>query len=171
MIKKFISKKKISSIIKELGKKISEEYKNKNESEIIILSILKGSFIFVADLVREIQVPCKIDFLISSSYSGKTSTGKVKLEKEFKLDLKNKHILILEDIIDTGLSLNFIIAELKKKKPKSIQICTLLLKKNKHKFKYPIDFVGFEIEDEFVIGYGLDYNEEYRNLDYIGILK
>ncbi len=169
MIKKFISKQKLSMRVKYLGKEISEHYKN--ESEIIILSILKGSFIFVADLVREIKTPCKLDFLIASSYQGKSSTGKIKLKSELNMDLKNKNILILEDIIDTGLSLNFIVNALKKKKPKSIKICTLLLKKEKHKFKHPIDFVGFEIEDEFVIGYGLDYNEEYRNLDYIGILK
>lgn len=168
MIKKFLSKKILQKRIKELGKEINSYYKN--ESEIIILSILKGSFIFVADLIREIKIPCKIDFLISNSYSGKKSLGKVKIQKDISIDIKNKKVLILEDIIDTGLSLNFIIKELYKKNPSSIEICTLLLKKQKHKFESKIRFTGFEIKDEFVIGFGLDYNENFRNLDHIGIL-
>lgn len=168
-MKKLITKSKLKKRVSELGKEISNFYKNQ---EIILICVLKGSFIFASDLFREIKTDVKIDFLEISSYGEeKISSGKVVLKKDISLEIENKNVLIVEDIIDTGLSLNSIYKLLEQKKPASIKICTLLLKEKKHKVPYPIQFVGFKIEDEFVVGYGMDFREKYRNLKYIGILQ
>jgi hypoxanthine phosphoribosyltransferase len=168
-MKTLISKSKLKKRVTELGKEISKVYQNQ---EVLLICILKGSFIFASDIFREIESNVKIDFLEISSYGAeKISSGKVVLKKDISLEIQNKNVLIVEDIIDTGLSLNSIYKLLEQKKPASIKICTLLLKEKKHKVSYPIQFVGFKIEDEFVVGYGMDYGEKYRNLKYIGILQ
>ncbi|HNC01639.1 MAG TPA: hypoxanthine phosphoribosyltransferase, partial [Leptospiraceae bacterium] len=167
--KKLISREKLKKRIKELGKEISNYYK---KEEVVLLCILKGGFIFSADLMREISSPTTIDFLEASSYGdGKESSGTVLIKRDVGIDIKGKRLLIVEDIIDTGISLNFLLKYLKKKKPASIEICSLLVKYKKHKVKSNIRFVGFEIEDDFVVGYGMDYRGKYRNLDYIGIYE
>lgn len=133
---------------------------------------MKGAFVFLSDLIREIDLPIKVDFIEASSYeASKVSSGKVKILREPEIDISNKHVLIVEDIIDTGLTLEETVKLLRKKKPASIEICALLLKFRKHTMKKEIRFKGFDIEDHFVVGYGLDFNELYRNLNYVAILE
>ncbi|MDH5718404.1 MAG: hypoxanthine phosphoribosyltransferase [Spirochaetia bacterium] len=166
----FIDRNKIQKRIKELGGEIGRFYKDKTPFQLI--TVLKGGFIFLADLVREINLPLEVDFTQISTYENQTqSSGKIKFIKKITEPVTNKHVLIVEDIIDTGFTLNFLYKEIKKQNPKSIEIAALLVKKNKHKLKYPIHFTGFEIEDKFVIGYGLDYQGMYRNLPFISILE
>lgn len=166
-MKKLITAAQLKKRIKELGEEISLHYK---KEEIVILCILKGGFIFTADLIREIKSNPVIDFIEASSYGdGKESSGTVLIKRDVGLDIKGKKVLIVEDIIDSGFSLNFLIEYLKKKKPESVEVCSLLVKHKKHKAKVNIRFIGFEIEDEFVVGYGMDYRGKFRNLDYIGI--
>jgi len=168
-MKKLITRSRLKKRVKELGLEISKFYK---KEEIVVLCILKGGFIFAADLVREIKSSPVIDFLEASSYGdGKESSGAVLIKRDVGLDIKGKNILIVEDIIDSGFSLNYLIEYLKKRKPLSIEVCSLLVKHKKHKAKKNIRFVGFEIEDEFVVGYGMDYRGNFRNLDYIGIYE
>jgi hypoxanthine phosphoribosyltransferase len=152
-MKKLITSAKLKKRVKELGNEISLHYK---KEEIVVLCILKGGFIFAADLVREIKSSPIIDFIEASSYGdGKVSSGTVLIKRDVGLDIKDKNVLIVEDIIDSGFSLNYLIEYLKKKKPASIEVCSLLVKHKKHKSKKNISFVGFEIEDEFVVGYGM----------------
>lgn len=166
-MKKLITSAQLKKRVKELGKEITSYYK---KDEIVVLCILKGGFIFAADLIREIKTSSVIDFIETSSYGdGKASSGAVLIKRDVSLDIKEKNILIVEDIIDSGFSLNFLIEYLKNKNPASIEVCSLLVKAKKHKAKKNIQFVGFEIEDEFVVGYGMDYRGRFRNLDYIGI--
>ena len=168
-MKKLITTAKLKKRIKELGEEISIHYKNE---EIVLLCILKGGFMFAADLMREIKSTSVIDFLEASSYGdGKESSGAVLIKRDVGLNIKGKKVLMVEDIIDSGFSLNYLIAYLKKKKPTSIEVCSLLVKHKKHKSKTNIRFVGFDIEDEFVVGYGMDYRGKFRNLDYIGIYE
>jgi hypoxanthine phosphoribosyltransferase len=167
-MKILINEKQISDQIRVLANDINLYYQSK---EVVIISFLKGSFIFAADLIRELNLDLKLEFLEASSYGSSTeSSGKVNLVKDIQMLIENKHVLILEDIIDTGISLNYLAEHILNKKPASLQICTLLLKYKKHSFKYPIQFIGFNIEDEFVVGYGMDYNEKFRNLKYIAVL-
>ena len=168
-MKKLITAPKLKKRIKELGKEISAHYKN---NEIVILCILKGGFIFAADLIREIKSEPIIDFIEASSYGdGKESSGAVLIKKDVGINIKGKKVLIVEDIIDSGFSLNYLVNYLKKKKPASVEVCSLLVKHKKHKAKINIRFTGFEIEDEFVVGYGMDYRGKFRNLDYIAIYE
>ncbi|MBP7282900.1 MAG: hypoxanthine phosphoribosyltransferase [Leptospiraceae bacterium] len=168
-MKTLITSAKLKKRVKELGKEISAHYK---KDEIVVLCILKGGFIFAADLLREIKSEPVIDFIEASSYGdGKESSGAVLIKRDVGLDIKGKQVLIVEDIIDSGFSLNYLIGYLKKKKPNSIEVCSLLVKHKKHKAKVNIRFVGFDIEDDFVVGYGMDYRGKYRNLDYIGIYE
>ncbi|MBK8396044.1 MAG: hypoxanthine phosphoribosyltransferase [Leptospiraceae bacterium] len=168
-MKTLITSTKLKKRVKELGKEISKYYK---KDEIVILCILKGGFIFAADLIREIKSNSIIDFLEASSYGdGKESSGTVLIKRDVGLDIKGKQVLIVEDIIDSGFSLNYLVKYLKKKKPISIEVCSLLVKHKKHKANVAIRFTGFNIEDEFVVGYGMDYRGKYRNLDYIGIYE
>lgn len=157
----------IQKRIKELAKKISNDYKDK---EINLICTLKGAIYFTCDLSKNIDKTVKIDFLKVKSYLGKNS-GVVELKSDLLPDIKGKDIIIVEDIIDTGKTLSFLKEYLEEKKPKSIKICTLLDKPSRRVVELKADYVGFEIEDEFVIGYGLDFDEEYRNLKYIGNLK
>ena len=169
-ILEFISEYEIKNKVKEIANKI--KLRNSN-SEIIILSILKGSFIFTADIVRElykIEVKPVIHFLNVKSYEGFNSTGKVKIYDNLSF-VNKKNVLIVEDILDTGLTLKRLYEEILKNNPKSIEICVLLYKKKNRKFNLPINYIGFKIPDKFVVGYGLDYNEKFRGLPYIGVIE
>ena len=150
--------------IQEIASQISERYDKKNP---IFISILNGSFIFIADLVRTLEIDCEIDFLKISSYKGKKSTGEIVMSKRLDLDIENRSVIIVEDIIDSGISIEFIYTYLNNFKPKDISIVSLLAKKSISKLNFKIDFIGFEISSEFVVGYGLDYNQRFRNLDSI----
>lgn len=164
-----ISEEEIKKIVKKLGKEITEDYKNKN---LILISVLKGSVVFMADLMREIDLPLKIDFMIVSSYGDKTvSSGKVKIVKDLDIDLSDLDVLMVEDILDTGRTLSSLIEILKTRKPKSLKLCTFLDKPDRRQTRIEADYVGEQIPDEFVVGYGLDFDQKYRNLPYVGVLK
>lgn len=165
-----LSEEQIQARIEELGKILTAEYADKNP---VIVGVLKGVVIFYADMVRKINVPCQMDFMWLSSYSGTNSTGQTIVRQDLKTDIKGRHVLILEDIFDTGTSLDFTVKHLLAKEPASLKICTLLDKPERRRpgITLQADYVGFTIPNAFVVGYGLDYNEKYRNLPYIGILK
>ena len=165
-----LSEEQIQAKVKELAGKISEEYAGKDP---VFVGVLKGVVIFFADMVRNIEIPCQIDFMSISSYSGTTSTGRTEIRKDVSVDIKGRHVVILEDIYDTGNSLDFTYKHLLSKEPASIKICTLLDKPERRKpgITLQADYVGFTVPNEFVVGYGLDFNEQYRNLPYVGVLK
>ena len=165
-----ITEEALQQRIKELGAILTEEYADKNP---VVIGVLKGVVLFYADMVRQIQVPCEMEFLSISSYSGTESTGKVQVRKDVGVDLQGRHVLILEDIFDTGHSLSFTWEHLMKKNPASIKICTLLDKPSRRDPEVTLqaDSVGFTVPNAFVVGYGLDFNEKYRNVPYIGVLK
>ena len=165
-----LTEEQIQNRIKELGAILTEEYADKNP---VIVGVLKGVVIFYADMIREIKVPCQMDFMCVSSYQGTNSTGRTMISKDLSCDIHGRHVLILEDIFDTGNSLEFICNHLRNKEPASLKICTLLDKPERRKsgVKVQCHWVGYTIPNEFVVGYGLDYNEHYRNLPYVGILK
>ena len=155
--------------IQELGKVLSEEYKDKTP---LVVGVLKGVVVFYADMIRAIEVPCQLDFMWISSYAG-TQSAEMVVRQDVSAEVKGRHVLILEDIFDTGNSLDYTVKHLMGKEPASLKICTLLDKPERRREGIAIqaDYVGFTIPNEFVVGYGLDYNEKYRNLPYIGILK
>ena len=163
-IKPYISKKDIAKRIQEIANQISSRYDNEIP---VFIGILNGSFIFIADLVRNLEIDCEVDFLKISSYEGKKSTGEIVMSKSLDLDIKNRSVIIVEDIIDSGMSIDFIYNYLNEFKPKDISIVSLLAKESISKLNFKIDFIGFEISSEFVVGYGLDYNQRFRNLDSI----
>ncbi len=159
----------ILSRIKEIAKEIDETYKGE---EVVMVCIMKGSLPFYADLVRAVSFPAYFDFMCVSSYGASTTTsGELKMKLDLSMDIENKHVLIIEDILDTGNTLYNLREMLTKRSPKSLRICALLDKPARRLRDIEADFTGFEIPDAFVVGYGLDYNEHYRNLPYIGILK
>ena len=159
----------IKKRVNELGKAIELDYKN---SELVIIGILKGSFVFTADLVRAVNKPVLIDFFAASSYGMQSkSSGVVKIKKDIDIDIEGKDVIIVEDIVDTGLTLNYIKKYLKSHNPRSVEICAFLDKTEAHKIDLNIKYLGFSIKNHFVVGYGLDYAEKYRNLPYIAILK
>lgn len=169
--KVLISQDQLQARINELGKQISQDYEGKS---LLIVGILKGAAIFLADLVRAINLPLDFDFVAISSYGADTkSSGVVRLIKDLDAGIEGRHVLIVEDIVDTGwtLRLSYLSENVKARKAASVKICTLLDKPSRRKVDVGIDYCGFEIEDLFVIGYGLDYEGRYRNLPYIGILK
>jgi len=160
-----ITQKKLQTGIKAVGKRIAKDYAGKNP---IFIGILKGSFIFMADLVRAADIECEIDFMGVASYgSSKRGSGVVRLLKDINVNIRGRHVLIVEDIIDSGLTANYIMQYIKLRQPKSIEFVTLLDKKTARKVEIDIKYVGFDIPDVFVVGYGLDYNEKYRQLPYI----
>ncbi|MDY3367078.1 hypoxanthine phosphoribosyltransferase [Zhenhengia yiwuensis] len=164
-----LSEAEIVAKVKELGDKLTEEYRGK---ELLVVGILKGSNVFMSDLIRQINIPLKIDFMMVSSYGNATeSTGVVKIIKDIEQSISGKHLLIVEDIIDSGLTLKYLKEMLETRKPASIKLCTLLDKPARRKENVDVDYVGFEMPDEFLVGYGIDYAEYYRNLPYIGVLK
>ena len=163
------SEEQLSEISSRLGKQISEDYKDKN---LLLVSVLKGSIVFMADLMRNITLKCPIDFMSVSSYgSGTVSTGNVKIKKDLDINLEGYDLLLVEDILDSGKTLFNLRSMLSLRNPKSIKICTLLDKPERREANITADYVGAVIPDAFVVGYGLDYDEKYRNLPFIGILK
>ena len=168
--KVLLSEQQIQDKVKEFAAILSEEYADKDP---IFVGVLKGVVIFFADVVRRITVPCEIDFMCLSSYGGTDSTGNVMVKKDLSVDIKGRHVVILEDIYDTGNSLAFLHKYLLDRGPASLKICTLLDKPERRKPGITLqpEMVGFTIPNEFVVGYGLDFNEHYRNLPYVGILK
>lgn len=169
MLRILLGEEEIRAKVKELGKTITEDYHGKN---LMLVTVLKGAVVFLADLMRQIEVPAQIDFMVVSSYgSGVKSSGVVKIVKDLDVPLADKDILIVEDILDSGLTLSYIKELLQSRAPRSIRIVTLLDKPSRRRVDLQADYVGFSVPDEFVVGYGLDYNEKYRNLPYIGILK
>ncbi|WP_022820018.1 hypoxanthine phosphoribosyltransferase [Fusobacterium russii] len=165
-IETLISRAEVEKRIKELAKKIESEYKNK---DLICVGLLKGSVMFLSDLIKEIDLPLQIDFMNVSSYGDETTTsGNVKILKDTDLDVNGKNVLIIEDIIDTGITLEYVLAMFRAKGVSSVKVCTLLSKPERRKVKVFVDYIGFEIPDKFVVGYGLDYTQKYRNLPYIG---
>ena len=167
-IKVIISEKELDIRVRELGEEITKKYKN-SENKIILIALLRGSFVFIADLCRRIKIEHEIDFMTTSSYGrGMISTGDVKIIKDLDEDIYNKNVLIVEDIIDSGKTLSKVLGILKLRNPKSLSICTLLDKPECREVNINIDFVGFSIPDEFMVGYGIDYAQSYRYLPYIG---
>lgn len=167
--KVLLSEEEIKDIVKRLGKQITEDYKGKN---LLVVSVLKGSIMFMADLMREIKIHCKIDFMAVSSYGAGTQTsGSVKIIKDLSIDLKGYDILIVEDILDSGVTLSNLKKMLELREPKSVKICTFLDKPERRKADIVADYTGAQVPDEFVVGYGLDYDEKYRNLSYVGVLS
>ena len=166
-IKILISEKELEKRVYELAKEIEKDYKDK---DINLICILKGSLMFTADLARNIKNSVNIDFLRVSSYENTTSKT-ISFVKGLLPDIKNKDVILIEDIIDSGKTMNFLIPFLNKMKPNSIKVCTLLDKPYRRKIPYQADYVGFVIEDKFVLGYGMDYDQKYRNLKYIGYIE
>ncbi len=165
-----VSQQQLQDKIGELGAQISRDY---DGHELLLVSILKGSVVFMADLMRAITIPCAIDFMVVSSYGGSntTTTGLVKIVKDLDQDLSGKDVLIVEDILDTGVTLSHLMPMLQMRNPRSVKICSILSKPSRRKADIEPDYMGFEVPDEFVVGYGLDYDEKYRNLPYVGVLK
>ena len=171
MIEKvLITEEQIQARIRELGEELTREYEGKDP---IVVGVLKGVVIFYADMIRELKVPCQMDFMWISSYAGTNSTGDMIVRKDVSADVKGRHVLILEDIFDTGNSLDFVVKHLQSKEPASLKICTLLDKPERRKegITLQADWTGFVVPNEFVVGYGLDFNEHFRNLSYVGVLK
>ena len=164
-----ISEDRLMKRVEELGKEISEDFKGE---DILLVGLLKGSVIFLADLVRKVTVPCMIDFMSVTSYGNDIeSSGEVRFLKDLDSDINGKNVVIVEDIIDTGLTLREVLKVLKARNPKTLKVCTLLNKVSRRLVDITVDYNGFDIPDAFVVGYGLDYAQKYRNLNYIGILK
>jgi hypoxanthine phosphoribosyltransferase len=164
----YIGQAVIHKRIKELAAKINKDYHNKIP---VFIGILNGSFVFLSDLIREIKVNCEIDFLKLSSYGdSKISSGNVKILKDLNCDLKGRDVIVVEDIVDSGLSMELILSQIKSQNPASIKIASLLIKKSTPKLSFRIDYLGFRIEDKFIVGYGLDFAQKYRNLKGIYVL-
>jgi hypoxanthine phosphoribosyltransferase len=171
MIEKvLITEEQLQARIRELGEELTKEYADKDP---IVVGVLKGVVVFYADMVRQLKIPCQMDFMCISSYSGTSTTGNMIVRKDVSADIKGRHVLILEDIFDTGNSLDFVVKHLQSKEPASLKICTLLDKPERRKAGITLqcDWTGFVVPNEFVVGYGLDFNEHFRNLPYVGVLK
>ena len=171
MIEKvLITEEQLQARIRELGEELTREYADKDP---IVVGVLKGVVVFYADMVRQLKIPCQMDFMCISSYSGTSTTGNMIVRKDVSADIKGCHVLILEDIFDTGNSLDFVVKHLQSKEPASLKICTLLDKPERRKAGITLqcDWTGFVVPNEFVVGYGLDFNEHFRNLPYVGVLK
>lgn len=167
--KVLVTEEQLHEKIQELGKQISEDYK---EKKLLLVSVLKGSVVVMADLMRAITIPAMIDFMSVSSYgSGVKTSGVVKIIKDLDIDISGYDVLIVEDILDSGMTLSYLTSILSKRNPNSIKIMTILDKPDRRTIDVHIDYRGFVIPDEFVVGYGLDYDEKYRNLPFVGVLK
>lgn len=167
-----IDEAEVKAVVQRLGREITAYYGQKQELELIVIGLLRGSFVFMADLVREIKLPLVVDFMTVSSYGdGTISTGDVKVVMDLDESIEGKDILMVEDIIDTGNTFNKVIGLIRHRKPRSLRICTFLSKPSRRRIDVPIDFCGMEIPDEFVCGYGLDFSQRYRNLPYVGVLS
>lgn len=163
-----INEEELKSKVKELAKKIENDYK---DEEILLIGVLKGACVFISDLIRNMDLDVSLDFMAVSSYGMSTeSSGVVKIIKDLDVDIEDKNVLVVEDIIDTGLTLKYLSENLKSRNPKSLRICTLLDKPERRKCELDVDYIGFKIPDEFVVGYGIDCAEKFRNLPYVGIV-
>ena len=163
-----ISQEEIEDAVARVGRQISDDFRGKDP---IFVGVLKGCFIFMADLMRHVDIKCTMDFMAVSSYSGTSSTGAVKINKDLGQDIEGRHVIIVEDILDSGVTLSYLKHYLMGRRPASITIATLMDKPSRRKADVFADYSCFEVPDAFVVGYGLDYNEHYRNLPYIGVLK
>ena len=163
-----ISQEELEAAVARIGRQISEDFRDKDP---IFVGVLKGCFIFMADLMRHVDIKCTMDFMAISSYSGTSSTGAVKINKDLGQDIEGRHVIIVEDILDSGVTLSYLKHYLLGRRPASITIATLMDKPARRKADVCADYSCFEVPDAFVVGYGLDYNEHYRNLPYIGVLK
>jgi hypoxanthine phosphoribosyltransferase len=167
--KALLTEEQIQTRVKELAKEIEKDF---NGEDVLLVGILKGAVVFVADLMRNMKINVSIDFMAVSSYGNSTtSSGVVKLIKDLDTDIKDQNVVIVEDIIDSGLTLNYLQKNLRDRSPKALKICTLLDKPERRKCDIPVDYCGFEIPDKFIVGYGIDYAEKYRQLPYIGIVE
>jgi len=163
-----IDEETLQARIRELGVEISRDYAGR---DLLLVGVLKGAVFFMADLMRELTIPCEIDFMAISSYgAGTDSSGVVRILKDLDLNISGRHVLVVEDIIDSGLTLSYLVRTLSARKPATVEICALLTKPERREVAVPVRYVGFEIPNEFVIGYGLDYAERYRNLPHVAVL-
>ena len=164
----FFTEEEIEAKVKELGEQISKDFEGKDP---LFVGVLKGCFVFMSDLMRHVTIPCSVDFMAVSSYKGTTSTGAVSIQKDLSQNIEGRHVVMVEDILDSGVTLSFLLEMLSARHPRSIRLCTLLDKPARRKVDIKANYVGAEVEDKFIVGYGLDYAEKYRNLPYIGVLK
>jgi hypoxanthine phosphoribosyltransferase len=163
-----IGEQELQARIAELGVEISKDYAGR---DLLLVGVLKGAVFFLADLMRELTVPCEIDFMAISSYgAGTDSSGVVRILKDLDINISGREVLVVEDIIDSGLTLSYLMRSLKARKPSSVEICALLTKPERREVEVPVRYTGFEIPNKFVIGYGLDFDERYRNLPYVAVL-
>ena len=167
-MKLLLSESEIKKRVKQLADKISKDYKDKTP---IFVGILNGSYVFMADLLRELNIQVEVDFVKIRSYDGDSSTGTIKFRKDISADIDNRDVIIVEDIIDSGFTINFLVNRLRESGPKSVAVATALYKKEVAKLDFEVEYVGFEIQPEFVVGYGLDYNERYRNLKDVMVME
>ena len=167
-MKLLISESEIKKRVKVLANKINEDYKGKNP---IFIGILNGCYVFMADLLREIELDVEVDFVKIRSYEGDSSTGTIKFRKDISADINGRDMIIVEDIIDSGFTINFLVNRLRNSGPKSVAVATALFKNEVAKLDFEVDYVGFEIPSEFVVGYGLDYNEKYRHLKDVMVME
>ncbi|MEC7883866.1 MAG: hypoxanthine phosphoribosyltransferase [Verrucomicrobiota bacterium] len=166
--KTLVSEEKLQNRVDGLANQIKSDFKN---SDLIVVGLLKGTIIFLADLIRKIDLPLRVDFIGVSSYRNDTKSSKLVFTKELNLDIKGQDVLIVDDILDTGKTLKAVIEKLELMNPKKIRTCVLLSKRSRREHNIPADYIGFEISNEFVVGYGLDHAEQHRNLPYIGVLS
>ena len=163
-----LSREKLENIVNSLAKQIEKDY---NGKEFIMVGLLKGVFVFMAELITKIDMDFEVDFMEASSYEGTQSTGEVKISKDISISVTDRDVLIVDDIVDTGLTLSFVTEHLLSKGASSVKVCALCDKPDRRKVPFTPDYRGAQLPDEFVVGYGLDYDEKYRNLPYIGVLK
>jgi hypoxanthine phosphoribosyltransferase len=166
--KPLFNSQEIQAKVKELADRITKDYSGK---ELLAVGILKGAYMFFSDLVRAIEVPLTLDFIIASSYIKTETSGEVKMYYDIRENIPDKHVLLIDDIVDTGITLNYIRERVLARCPQSVKVCAFLDKKERREVEIPLDYVGFEIPNEFVVGYGLDYDNKFRNLPYISIFK
>ncbi len=164
-----IDKEALSARIAELGAEISADYAGR---DLLLIGVLKGAVFFMADLMRKLTIPCEVDFMAISSYGASTdSSGVVRILKDLDINIDGRHVLVVEDIIDSGLTLSYLMRNLESREPATLEVCALLTKPDRREIEVPVRYVGFEIPNRFVIGYGLDFGERYRNLPYVAVLS
>ncbi len=164
-----IDKEALSARIAELGAEISVDYEGR---DLLLIGVLKGAVFFMADLMRKLTIPCEVDFMAISSYGASTdSSGVVRILKDLDINIEGRHVLVVEDIIDSGLTLSYLMRNLESREPATLEVCALLTKPDRREMEVPVRYVGFEIPNRFVIGYGLDFGERYRNLPYVAVLS
>ena len=164
-----IDRETLAARVAELGAEVSADYEGR---DLLLIGVLKGAVFFMADLMRHLTVPCEVDFMAISSYGDATdSSGIVRILKDLDINIEGRHVLVVEDIIDSGLTLSYLMRNLEARGPESLEICALLTKPSRREIDVPVRYVGFEIPNKFVVGYGLDFAERYRNLPYVGVLQ